>query len=172
MVEKTISMYQQQQRPTWRNTNPFEYSWRKYGFGRPRPAESPAPLQKRNNRIYGVIIKCTSTNRYILVQGRYTGKWSFPKGHSYRDESPMECARREVMEETGMEIDKAALCKTYPLHVGKYFMMNIETETPLSPLDNGEIMNVGWFSMAEAMTMCVNVDVSVFMKRFGADYIV
>lgn len=35
------------------------------------------------------------------------GTWSFPGGHLELGESPEECARREVLEETGMRIRKS-----------------------------------------------------------------
>ena len=41
--------------------------------------------------------------KYAMVQGRHTGKWSFPKGHSNEGEKPVECMLREVAEETGID---------------------------------------------------------------------
>ena len=39
---------------------------------------------------------------YLLVQHR-AGHWSFPKGHPEGDETPLETARRELAEETGLK---------------------------------------------------------------------
>lgn len=40
---------------------------------------------------------------YLLVR-QLAGHWSFPKGHLEKNESEYACARREVFEETGLEI--------------------------------------------------------------------
>lgn len=39
--------------------------------------------------------------RYLLVQHN-AGHWAFPKGHPEADETPIETARRELAEETGI----------------------------------------------------------------------
>ena len=57
--------------------------------------------QFRKPKTYGAILK--AKEYYALVQGRYTGKWSFPKGHSNEGENPIDCTIREVAEETGIE---------------------------------------------------------------------
>jgi len=41
------------------------------------------------------------TRYYLLVQHK-AGHWSFPKGHPEGSEAPLEAARRELMEETGL----------------------------------------------------------------------
>ena len=42
------------------------------------------------SKVFGAILRYRSPHthitKYALVQGRYTGKWSFPKGHSLPDE--------------------------------------------------------------------------------------
>jgi ADP-ribose pyrophosphatase YjhB (NUDIX family) len=42
-------------------------------------------------------------SRCLLI--RRASEWAFPKGHLERDETPEEAARREVREETGVEIE-------------------------------------------------------------------
>ena len=51
----------------------------------------------KKQKTYGAIL--IYKDKYALVQGRYTGKWSFPKGHSNEGEKPIECTKREVEEE-------------------------------------------------------------------------
>ena len=53
---------------------------------------------------YGaVVIEKTSAGFMVLVVGGYHG-WSFPKGHQEANETPVETARREVLEETGIGV--------------------------------------------------------------------
>jgi 8-oxo-dGTP pyrophosphatase MutT (NUDIX family) len=40
--------------------------------------------------------------RYLVIRDSYEN-WGFPKGHLERDEPPLEAARREVAEETGLK---------------------------------------------------------------------
>jgi len=51
------------------------------------------------NLVYGTII-VSPDDKFLVVKGRQTGKWSFPKGHSYLEETELECALRETYEET------------------------------------------------------------------------
>jgi len=39
---------------------------------------------------------------FMLVRSKRSGKWGFPKGHAEKGESPLETAKREVYEETGI----------------------------------------------------------------------
>jgi bis(5'-nucleosidyl)-tetraphosphatase len=41
---------------------------------------------------------------FLVVKSKANGHWSFPKGHMEKDESEKETARREVLEETGLNI--------------------------------------------------------------------
>jgi 8-oxo-dGTP pyrophosphatase MutT (NUDIX family) len=40
----------------------------------------------------------------LLIKHVNSGHWSFPKGHTEPDESEMDTARREIMEETGIDV--------------------------------------------------------------------
>lgn len=114
--------------------------------------------------IYGAIIQSTTTNKYALVQGRSSGKWSFPKGHANVDESPFDCVCREIAEEIGC--DKLPMPYTsFPLQVGYYYCFKVDNEFELKPRDTNEVCNSGWFTTEEIATMPVNVDINQFMKR-------
>jgi 8-oxo-dGTP pyrophosphatase MutT (NUDIX family) len=103
-------------------------------------------------------------NLYALVQGRYTGKWSFPKGHSNEGEHPFECTLREVYEETG--IDKLPdPIDNLQVGYGNYFVFNLTEPIPLIPRDTNEIMATKWVTLEEMERMSLNADASQYRKK-------
>jgi 8-oxo-dGTP pyrophosphatase MutT (NUDIX family) len=131
-------------------------------FKRPQPGKT---------EVYGAIIRCITTNRYCLVQGLKTGKWSFPKGHRnilstepLIMEDPFACMIREVGEEIG--IDNLPMpIREYPIRVGYYYMFEVNYELALNPRDTVEVGDAGWFSLEEMKTMNLNIDANVFRSR-------
>lgn len=109
------------------------------------------------NKIYGSIIY-SNNNRLLLVQGRETGKWSFPKGHRKGEETAYECAFRETKEETGLEIDKSYL-EELTLAAGKYYVYKLESEPEIHTIDDNEIMNVEWVPLSVLDKYMYNCDV-------------
>lgn len=55
----------------------------------------------------GALVYRKENNKYklLLVKHRYGGHWCFPKGHVEAGENEMQTALREVMEETGIQIE-------------------------------------------------------------------
>jgi 8-oxo-dGTP pyrophosphatase MutT (NUDIX family) len=126
-------------------------------------ANRQRPLPGRAD-IYGAIIYCPQTRRYALVQGNQTGKWSFPKGHVNRFETPLECVVREVHEETGVECLPTPL-QGLSLDVGYYYYFEVPNELPLSPRDVNEVTTANWFTLEQMRTMTVNIDISAYLKQ-------
>lgn len=117
-------------------------------------------------KTYGAIlcIKDKSGDLYALVQGRYTGKWSFPKGHSNEGELPIDCTLREVGEETG--IDKLPKPSEYlQIGYGNYFVFYLSEPIPLIPRDTHEIMDTKWVTLDEMEKMSLNADASLYRKK-------
>lgn len=115
---------------------------------------------------YGAIIciKRDKGDLYALVQGRYTGKWSFPKGHSNQNEQPLECTLREVAEETG--IDKLPEPTEYlQVGYGNYYLFSLPDTIPLIPRDTHEIMDTKWVTLEEMEKMSLNADASLYRKQ-------
>jgi 8-oxo-dGTP pyrophosphatase MutT (NUDIX family) len=119
-------------------------------------------------RVYGGILHTIHADpaqvRYLLVQGRYSEKWSFPKGHSYEGEDPLTCAKREIAEETGQDIlpDPVEYIR---IGYGNYYVFVCHTMFAPSPRDTGEIMAAEWFTLSEMANLSLNVDVSRFQKK-------
>jgi 8-oxo-dGTP diphosphatase len=106
----------------------------------------------------------TTEYKYALVQGRYTGKWSFPKGHSNYGETPLECTLREVSEETGLdELPEPTIY--LQVGYGKYFLFDLDAEFLLTPRDTNEIISSRWVTIDEMRQLSLNADVSYYLKN-------
>jgi 8-oxo-dGTP pyrophosphatase MutT (NUDIX family) len=114
----------------------------------------------RNRKIYGCI--CISDkNNILLVKGRESQKWSFPKGHIEGRETAQMCARRELFEETGIRIEQEPFA-TRKYFAGEYFFFQVPREYRPFPRDTREIEEARWVSFDEIFKMNVNIDVSRF----------
>lgn len=115
------------------------------------------------NQVCGCILR-SPEERYLLVQGRRSGKWSFPKGHPEIGENSLDCARRELYEETGMRAP-FMYSYVYQLATGVYYLYNTRNENICDTLDPVEIMSTGWFTKNEMKRMCVNIDINTFLRH-------
>jgi 8-oxo-dGTP pyrophosphatase MutT (NUDIX family) len=120
------------------------------------------------DKVYGAI--CISPeNKVLLVRGRASQKWSFPKGHKERNEPSFHCAMRELYEETGINISNDTNSCELPykkFKVGGYYVLDLDTEIVPVPRDTREIVDAKWMSQ-EDIQECItaetaNVDVRQF----------
>ncbi len=124
-------------------------------------------VDKKRAPTYGAILcikSVTGDNKYALVQGRYTGKWSFPKGHSHEGELPIECTLRELAEETGIENVPDPI-EYMKIGYGSYYIFILSDEHPLIPRDENEIMDTKWVTIEEMENMSLNADASLYRKK-------
>jgi len=120
----------------------------------------------RSRKVYGCI--CISPfDKVLLVKGRQSGKWSLPKGHMEPNENDIQCALRELHEETGI-VPKVKYSYYKKLAAGGYFIFFMEDEpTPQIQCSN-EISEVAWFNLSEVKRLTCNLDLNTFsrwMKR-------
>jgi 8-oxo-dGTP pyrophosphatase MutT (NUDIX family) len=128
-------------------------------------------LKQQRSEIYGAILYSKRTGRYLLVKGRETGKYSFPKGHIEPRERPIECIVRELYEETGIElmhhmggIQMKELVKS---KIGTYLYCETNDELTTHINDNNEIEEARWFSIADIRKLLLNADAGYYLKATG-----
>ncbi len=108
--------------------------------------------------IAGVII--LKDNKILMVKEakkECKGKWSFPAGHIKKNETIFDCAKRELLEETGC---KAELKKTFPIIVHNYDNRNFMIIYFLADFiennrdyNKNEIQETKWISIDEIKNM-------------------
>ncbi len=56
---------------------------------------------------YGIVpVRVLAAGPSVLLVRHYAGHWGFPKGHPEGEETPEQTARRELREETGLEVER------------------------------------------------------------------
>ena len=114
-------------------------------------------------KVYGTV--CMSPqNRILLVRGRRSMKWSFPKGHKEPGESYLSCAVRETYEEAGLDLCMYSPVSHQRLSVGEYYFFEVEEVCPTVG-DHREIAEAKWMSLSEIREAPCNVDVNYFLLR-------
>lgn len=120
--------------------------------------------EERVGKVFGVMV-VNKFGEILLVKDRRTEKWSFPKGKCKRHERELECALRELEEETSLKLSP----HLQPLSIkqlrgGTYYLFALEdAPTTLTPNNTWEISEVQWWSLTALPTgMAGNIDVSLF----------
>jgi 8-oxo-dGTP pyrophosphatase MutT (NUDIX family) len=117
------------------------------------------------NQVYGSIY-ISRSNKILLVRGRDSDKWSFPKGHPKEGETAFQCAKRETLEEVGLELP-LFFEKMIPLRTGSYYLVR-SREVNCTTQDPNEVEEIGWFSLNQirAKNLNVNIDVNTFIREY------
>ena len=112
--------------------------------------------------VYGVIC-IDSFGNVLLVKGRRSRKWSFPKGHCKIGEPPIDCAKRELLEETGVRISSEQ-SGYYTMKGGGYFVFHLNVSCFLNTRDTKEISDTAWWPLT-SLPRYTNIDVSIFRSH-------
>ncbi len=116
---------------------------------------------------YGAII-LSHDEEILLVEGRKTGKWSFPKGHGKLNEKPLDAAIREVQEETGINLEGKPFLRQRRLRSsstrsgGTYFVYHLDDKPDIVPQDEEEISQGSWFPLWRLPHLKKNMDLNTF----------
>lgn len=114
----------------------------------------------RHMKVYGAIC-VNDRGEVLLVRGRRSQKWSFPKGHCKRGETNLECAQRELQEETGLVVDNNYV-SYHNLRGAAYYVFAIHGSPIIQTKDNWEIVEASWWPLQSLPRLDSNIDVSIF----------
>jgi len=101
-------------------------------------------IKKAGSFIYDI-----SNRKILLVQSR-GHMWGSPKGTMKEMETPLDCAIREVKEETGIDIEEKSLSDHITINskVQYYFLKMKETDVHIqNHIDDNDANGIGWFNV-------------------------
>ena len=127
----------------------------------------PAPFhcyKPATHKVFGTVCM-TTDNRVLVVKGRRSGKWSFPKGHKLPRETYLQCALRETVEETGVDLSGLRATSSHRLSAGEYYFFEVEEAVETTVRDTLEVEEAKWLTLDEIAELQCNVDVNYFLDR-------
>lgn len=114
--------------------------------------------------VRGAILLNEAMDHVLLVKGwKKNANWSFPRGKINKDEKDLDCAVREVYEETGYDIKGAGLVPDESeakyisvtireQDVGLYVFRSVPMDVDFQPKTRKEISKVKWYKLADLPT--------------------
>lgn len=115
--------------------------------------------------VRGAILLNEAMNEVVLVKGWKKGaNWSFPRGKINKDESDLDCAIREVYEETGYDVQRAGLvgdpkdtkCIDVAIqhqHLRLYVVRGVPMDTYFEARTRKEISKIEWWKLSDLPTL-------------------
>ena len=115
--------------------------------------------------VRGAIMLNENMDEVVLVKGWKKGaNWSFPRGKINKDEPDLDCAIREVYEETGYDIKAAGLVEDEKgskyiemnlreQHMRLYVFRGVPMDTYFEPRTRKEISKINWWKLADLPTL-------------------
>lgn len=115
--------------------------------------------------VRGAILMDESMEKVLLVKGwKKSASWSFPRGKINKDEADLDCAVREVYEETGYDIRGAGLIPRNSDAKGEvksieitlreqqlrmFVFRGVDLETHFEPQTRKEISKIEWYNLRD-----------------------
>lgn len=115
--------------------------------------------------VRGAIMLNHDMDAVVLVKGWKKGaNWSFPRGKINKDEPDLDCAVREVYEETGYDIHEAGLVPKdenvkfveitmREQHMRLYVFRGVLMDTKFEPRTRKEISKIQWYKLSDLPTL-------------------
>lgn len=119
--------------------------------------------------VRGVAMLNSELTKVVLVRGYESKSWSFPRGKISKDESDLDCAIREVREETGFDcrnyvketdvLERTICGKNFKIFLAK----GVPEDTNFEPLVRNEIAEITWFDIKSLQKAAKNTSQKFFV---------
>ncbi len=113
--------------------------------------------------VRGAIMLNQDMDQVVLVKGwKKSATWSFPRGKINKNEPDLDCAIREVYEETGFNLTDAGLVKNdqefidvtmREQHMRLYIFHGVPIGAYFEPRTRKEISKIEWYKLSELPTV-------------------
>lgn len=112
----------------------------------------------RRSHTYGAAVALWHEGKVLMVRTSYRDSYSLPGGFIRRGEPPEQAARRELLEEIGVDLPAQALRHAW--HGTMHYESRLDTidiwevsldERPALHIDGSEIVWAGWMDPSAAM---------------------
>lgn len=116
---------------------------------------------KKRIPVRGLIMLNEAMDSAVLVKGwKSSANWSFPRGKINQEEDDLNCAIREVYEETGFNVEEAGLIPhnrkvkyfeqtIRDQHLRLYVIPNVPMDTYFEPRTRKEISKIQWYKLVD-----------------------
>ncbi|MFD3157935.1 bis(5'-nucleosyl)-tetraphosphatase [Haloimpatiens sp. FM7330] len=115
--------------------------------------------------------KCGADIEFIAVKSRESGHWGFPKGHMESGETEIETTKREIFEETGLEV---TLLDEFRTEIEYYLSENInkrviyfigKTENQCVNIQQEEIADYKWLNYSDMLNILTFENAKDVLKK-------
>jgi len=120
------------------------------------------------SHVYGAVLVSPEGDT-VVIRGRQSGKWSFPKGHGSNTETPLDACIRELREETGIELKGVKPDDELRFKSGTYFVFYVKDKCSLEPEDTKEVMESMWVPLLRLPFLSGNKDLNSFCRWMNAE---
>jgi len=109
--------------------------------------------------VCGAILLNQNMDQCVLVKGWNSRTWGFPRGKKNKNEPEIECATREVLEETGYDISSLVLEEDFieltrgPQNSKLYIVRGVSESFKFGPKARKEIRKVEWHRLEDLMLL-------------------
>ena len=107
---------------------------------------------------------CGDDIRILLVRGKQSGKWGFPKGHLEPNEDLIGTAIREMKEETNIDVSESDIDKRIKLGDYTFFLVRMYKLEKVVKQES-EILDSNWMLTEDIMKLDMN-EVNYPLKLF------